>query len=353
MDFVWSAAFTARENIGYEVGEMTKRSWLVSILLICGFIVMAGCTGKTKTEKAVEEKVTEPQQQPKQKPQEEPQMEEEPKPITVNVLDPNTRSILKSFLPVEMGFGTDNETYKKELEIWAKNLARGTENTKGYDQRMILDKLDSNGQIIKGKPRIILEESELVEKVITASAVGGDIELPLYVTESGYKPEDVKHLGEVVVASFTTRFNSGVIGRSKNIELSAEAINNIIVGAGDNFSFNTTVGPSDASHGYQKAKEIVNKQLVDGIGGGICQTSSTLFNAVDQVGVSYIEKHHHSLSVGYVPAGRDATVSYGGPDFQFQNTTGAPFIIKSIYKKGTLTIEIRTSATYQSLIAKH
>lgn len=333
---------------------MKKRSWVISSLLICSLLGMAGCKEKAKTDKAiVEDKVTEPQQKPEQTPQEKPQKEEEPKPIVVNVLDPNTRSILETLLPVEMGFGTDNETFKKELEKWARDLARGTDDTKGYDQRMVLDKIGPNGQIIKGKPRIILEESELVEKVITASARGGDIELPLYVTESGYKPEDVGQLGEVVVASFTTRFNSGVVGRSKNIELSAAAINNIIVGAGDIFSFNTNVGPSDASHGYQKAKEIVNKQLVDGIGGGICQTSSTLFNAVDQIGVSYIEKHHHSLSVGYVPAGRDATVSYGGPDFQFQNTTEAPFIIKSIYKKGTLTIEVRTSAAYQSVIAKH
>lgn len=332
---------------------MTKRTWAISVLVICSLLWLAGCTGKTVNEKAVEEKVTEPKQKPVQTPQEEPQKEEAPKPIAINVIDPTTKSIIKTFLPVDMGFGTDNDAYKKELEKWAQDLARGTESTAGYDQRMVLDKMDANGQIIKGKPRIILEETELVEKVITASAAGGDVELPLYVTESGYKPEDVKHLGEVVVGTFITRFNSGVVGRSKNIELSAEAINNVIVGSGDIFSFNTTVGPSDAKHGYQKAKEIVNKQLVDGIGGGICQTSSTLFNSVDQLGVNYIEKHHHSLSVGYVPAGRDATVSYGGPDFRFQNTTGAPFIIKSIYKKGSLTIEIRTSAAYQGLMAKH
>ena len=332
---------------------MRKSSLILSILVVCGLIGMAGCTEKTVNDKAVEDKFTVPQQKPVPTPQVKPEKEEAPKPITVNVVDPTTKAIIKTLLPAEMGFGTDNETYKKELQKWARDLARGTDTTTGYDQRMVLDKIDSNGQIIKGKPRIILEESELVEKVMTASVAGGDVELPLYVTESGYKLEDVEQLGEVVVASYTTRFNSGVVGRSKNIELSAGAINNIIVGTGDNFSFNTTVGPSDAAHGYQKAKEIVNKQLVDGIGGGICQTSSTLFNAVDQLGVSYLEKHHHSLSVGYVPAGRDATVSYGGPDFQFQNTTGVPFIIRSIYKKGTLTIEVRTSAAFQGLIAKH
>ncbi|WP_066062382.1 VanW family protein [Neobacillus soli] len=332
---------------------MAKRTWVITIVLIGSLIGLAGCTQKTEKERAHEEKATEQHNQPDKQPPEEPIKEEVKEPVVVNVVDPNTKNIIKTFMPVDMGFETDIEAYKKELEQWAKELARGTAATPGYDQRMTLDKIEANGHIKKGKPKIILEESELVEKVLAASVVGGDIELPLYITESGYRPEDVAQLGEVVVASFTTRFNSGVTGRSKNIELSAQSINHIIVGTGDIFSFNTTVGPSDAEHGYQKAKEIVNKQLVDGIGGGICQTSSTLFNAVDKIGVSYIEKHHHSLSVGYVPAGRDATVSYGGPDFQFKNTTGVPFTIRTIYRKGTLTVEVRTSAAYQSLIAKN
>ncbi|MGG3466957.1 VanW family protein [Neobacillus pocheonensis] len=329
---------------------MAKQKWVVSLLLIGSLIGVAGCSEKTVKENPKGENAS-VSNKPPEKQLQEPVKEEEQKPTVVNVIDPNTKTILKTFLPGELGFDTDKVTYQKEIEKFAKDLARGTETTPGYDQRMILDKIDSNGKIIKGKPKIILEETELVEKVMAASANGGDVEMPLYVTDSGYKPEDAAHLSEVVVATYTTRFNSGVIGRSKNIELSAQAINNVIVGTGDSFSFNTTVGPSDAAHGYQRAKEIVDKQLVDGIGGGICQTSSTLFNAVDQIGVSYIEKHHHSLSVGYVPAGRDATVSYGGPDFRFQNTKGVPFLIKTIYGKGTLTVEIRTSTAYQSLLA--
>ncbi|MBT2655723.1 VanW family protein [Bacillus sp. ISL-18] len=333
---------------------MVKQGWVISVLLIGSLLALAGCNEKEATTKAVheKEKVTEPQKLPSQKPQEQPPKEEEKKPIVVNVIDPHTKSMIKTFLPEELGYESNPDSYKQEIEQWAKDLARGTEKTAGYDQRMVLDKIDANGQIIKGKPLIILDEAELVNRVMTASAEGGDIELPITITESGYKPEDPAHLSEVVVGSFTTYFNSGVAGRSKNIELSAIAINNVIVGTQDIFSFNTTVGPSDAAHGYQPAKEIVNKKMVMGIGGGICQTSSTLFNAVDQVGVSYVEKHHHSLSVGYVQQGRDATVSYGGPDFRFQNTTGVPLLIKTIYAKGKLTVEVRTSAAYKGLIKK-
>jgi vancomycin resistance protein YoaR len=345
------------------------RKWVIFIILIGSLIGLAGCAEKTTAGKEAElkEKVTELEKQlEKQKAEEEAakkaaeeaeakrKAEEEAKePKVVNVVDPSTKNIVKSLIPVEMGFGTNNEQYKQKLEKWAKELARGTETTPGYDTKMIPDRIDANGQIIKGKPRVILEEAELVNKVIETSVNGGDVFLPIYITESGYKPEDAAHLSEVVVVSFTTKFNPSVTGRNKNIELSALAINNVIVGTGDVFSFNHTVGPSDAAHGYQPAQEIVNKELVMGIGGGICQTSSTLFNAVDQLAIDYVEWHHHSLTVGYVPVGRDATVSYGGKDFQFKNTAGVPFLIKAIYNgNGTLTIEVRTSAAYQSLLQK-
>lgn len=341
---------------------MRKLKWGISLLLIGSLIGLAGCAEESaadeqkKGKEAVQEKEKEEEkanEDAKVEEQAEKEKEkEEVKPVVVNVIDPNTKEIIKTFTPAEMGFGSNDEKYKAELEKWARETARGTDTKPGYDQRMILDKIGPDGKIIKGQPEIILEESELVEKILDSSVSGGDIELPVYVTESGYSPEDVPRLNEVVVASYTTYFNSGVAGRTKNIELSAEAINNIILGEGDHFSFNTTVGPSDAAHGYQPAEEAVNGKLVMGIGGGICQTSSTLFNAVDKVRVSYVEKHHHSVTVGYVPKGRDATVSYGGKDFRFKNTTGIPLLVKTHFGNGVLTIELRTSKEYEGMLKK-
>ncbi|WP_071459588.1 VanW family protein [Bacillus massilinigeriensis] len=278
--------------------------------------------------------------------------EKKEKPIFVDIIDPNTKNVVMTFEPKKMGYGTNDESFRGEIIKWARTAARGTDTNPGYDQRNTLDRIDANGNIVKGKPRVILEEKELAEKVIEASAKGGKVQLPLYVTASNYKPGDAAHLNEVVVASYTTKYNSNVYGRSKNIELSAKAIDNVIIGIDDYFSFNTTVGPSDEAHGYQPAEEAVNGKLVMGIGGGICQTSSTLFNAIDQLGVEYVEKHHHSVNVGYVPKGRDATVSFGGVDFRFKNTTGTPLLIRSIFGNGTLTIEIRTSKIYQDAVKK-
>ena len=330
---------------------------LITILLVGSLIGLTGCAEQTTKEKEAkaseqDQKFEKEKKLMEEKQKEELRKKEEAKPIFVNIIDPNTKSIIKTFNTKDLGFGTDKEKYKGEIAKLTKELARGTNETPGYDKRMILDKLDANGQVIKGTPQTILDESELSEKIIQASAKGGDVELPLFVTESGYKPEEAAQLAEVVVASYTTYFNSGVVGRNKNIALSADAIDNVIIGTQDSFSFNTTVGPSDTEHGYQPAQEIVDGKLVDGIGGGICQTSSTLYNAIDQLSVSYIEKHNHSLHVGYVPTGRDATVSYGGKDFRFKNTAGVPLLLNTIVKKGSLTIEVRTAKVYQSQIKK-
>lgn len=343
-------------------GKMTKRTRGILLLIIVSLVGLTGCNEKTKKVDALEQKVVDLEKKLEEKNSENKIAEENsenkieeteaPKRVTVNVVDPTTKNVIKTFVPEEMGFSAEKEKYKQELEKWVKELARGNETTPGYDQRMIPDKIDANGQIIKGIPRVILEETELVNKVMEASVKGGEVELPLYITASGYNSEDVTHLGEVVVASYTTKFNRNVAGRTKNIELSAQAIHNVIVGTDDYFSFNTTVGPSDEAHGYQPAEEAINGKLVMGIGGGICQTSSTLYNAIDQLGVSYVEKHHHSVTVGYVPSGRDATVSYGGKDFRFQNTTGVPLLITTVIGNGTLTVEVRTSSHNQGMMKK-
>ncbi|MDZ5473567.1 VanW family protein [Bacillus sp. 31A1R] len=337
---------------------MGKLNWGISMLLAVSLVGLAGCSEQTSTrEKELEERVAELEKQiaayekeEKEREQEEAEKkkeEEEQKPITVEIVHPETKEVIKTFTPLELGYGTKDSEFEKEIKTWAKEIARGTEQEEGYDQRMIPDRIGKDGQVIKGNPRVILEETELLERVVEASEKGGTVELPLYKTESGYKPEDVPTLGEAVVATYTTYYNTNVAGRSKNIELSAEAINNVILGTGDIFSFNTTVGPSDKAHGYQEAEEAVNGKLVMGVGGGICQTSSTLYNAIDKLGVKYVEHHNHSVNVGYVPKGRDATVSYGGVDFRFENTTGVPLLVKATTKNGSLTVEIRTSKAYK------
>lgn len=325
---------------------------MTTLCIICT-IGLVGCQVKSADEKKQEQPIQESEQKAEdiKKPVAIEQQQTESV-VVVEIVDPSTKATIQTISPKEMGYERDKQSYTKQIEQLAKELARGNEKAVGYDKRMILDKLDDQGQLMKGSPLIVLKESELVERILEASATGGKVEMPLYITESGYYFEDIPYLENVVVASYTTYFNTDDVGRNKNIELSAKAINNVIVGSGDYFSFNTVVGPRDEANGYQPAPEIINKKVVMGIGGGICQTSSTLFNAVDQIPVKFVERHHHSLDVGYVPKGRDATVSYGSLDFRFHNTSDVPFLIKANYSKNSLTVEVRTAEKYVEILKK-
>ncbi|MGN7478381.1 VanW family protein [Solibacillus silvestris] len=334
------------------------KTWIIYFVMI-SFCILSGCQGKSfytsnASEGALENEEAVEVSTGNKLPDNEERIQNEPSvyPVVVTLIDPRTLEIVKSISPQLLGYGTDSDLYEANIRKIAKELARGTQARAGYDQSMVLDKIGEDGEIINGNSGSLLKESELVEKILAASQKGDHVFLPLYLLESNYQAEEVSSLNEVTVASFTTYFNSSESGRSENIRLSANALHNTLVGDGDYFSFNIMVGERTVEKGYQPAPEIINKELVMGIGGGICQTSSTLFNAVDQLRIRITERHHHSLNIGYVPTGRDATVAYGSLDFKFQNTSGAPFLIKSIFKDNKLTIAITTSQHYMESLER-
>lgn len=142
------------------------------------------------------------------------------------------------------------------------------------------------------------------------------------------------------IGSFTTYFKPSEKNRTRNLTLAAEAINNYQVNSGKVFSFNKTVGPRTPERGYKEAIIFVNKKKVEGYGGGVCQVSTTLYNAVQNAGLSIVERHPHSLPVAYVPLGKDATVNYGTADFRFKNSNDRDITIQATVEKNKLTIEI-------------
>lgn len=164
--------------------------------------------------------------------------------------------------------------------------------------------------------------------------------IPLYPKVDS---ELLSAIREKRIGQYVTYFNTNNESRARNIELAAEAINNHVVFPGEIFSFNKTVGPRTTEKGYRKAAEIVRGELSEGIGGGICQVSSTLFNAVDQSGIKIIQRYSHSKKVPYVPPGRDATVSWYGPDFTFQNNFNQPILIKARALGGRVAVIIYSS----------
>jgi vancomycin resistance protein YoaR len=139
------------------------------------------------------------------------------------------------------------------------------------------------------------------------------------------------------VGSYSTSYRTSGYERSTNIELATKAIDGILLMPGEEFSFNDVVGERTADSGYQIAHVILNGEYVDGIGGGICQVSTTLYNAVLIGGLEITRRSHHTYPSTYVPVGRDATVDYGNLDFKFKNNQKYPVYInaytsnKSVY----------------------
>ncbi|MCL6472179.1 MAG: VanW family protein [Firmicutes bacterium] len=141
------------------------------------------------------------------------------------------------------------------------------------------------------------------------------------------------------VSSFTTFFNPAQASRVHNIRLLGSTLDGKIVAPGEIFSFNGAMGPRTAEKGYKEAPAIINGKLVPSLGGGVCQVGTTLFNAIFFGGYEVIERHNHSFYISHYPLGRDATVSWGGPDLKFKNDTSAYILIKVKTTASSITID--------------
>ncbi|WP_445487463.1 VanW family protein [Niallia sp. 03133] len=155
--------------------------------------------------------------------------------------------------------------------------------------------------------------------------------------------ELLAHIRVKQIGQYVTYFNSNNKSRSHNISLAAKAIDNHVVFPNETFSFNQVVGMRTRDKGYRRAPIIVRGEFSEGVGGGICQVSSTLFNAVDRAGLRIVQRYSHSRHVPYVPSGRDATVSWYGPDFRFQNKFNEPILIRAKGNRGSMVVNLYSS----------
>lgn len=145
---------------------------------------------------------------------------------------------------------------------------------------------------------------------------------------------------DTLISSYSTSFSQSSFGRARNIEIAATYINNRVFMPGEEFSFNTIVGATTSGKGYDYAKVIKNGAYVDEIGGGICQVSSTLYNAILKTSLSITERRNHSKVINYVPRGQDAMIAYGVSDFKFVNTFKYPVFVEAIVNNKILTFNI-------------
>lgn len=232
-----------------------------------------------------------------------------------------------------------------------ENLSKGMDTIDKRVQKPAVNAaLDGNGRILPEHTGSKLDRKTFEERFYSFIFEGGfsQLEVPMLTTFPRVDGELLSTIKGNRIGQYATYYNSNNKNRSHNVSLAAKAINNYVVFPNERFSFNEVVGKRTKETGYLRAPVIVRGEMSEDIGGGICQISSTLFNAVDRAGLKIIERYSHSRNVKYVPPGRDATVSWDGPDFVFENKYDQPVLIRAYAGGGQVSIVICSSDDIQA-----
>jgi vancomycin resistance protein YoaR len=188
-------------------------------------------------------------------------------------------------------------------------------------------------------PGLRVDGQSLVNLAAQAVLTGEPITLPVIETNRRVPDDELAKIVEVV-SSFATNYSEGNRNRSYNIRLAARKINGTVLMPGEKFSFNGTLGRRTAEKGFLEAGVYVSGRRDTDIGGGICQVSTTLYNAALLAGFDIVARSPHSLTVPYVPLGRDAAVSYPNPDLAFVNTSGQAVAIAAEAGNGKIRFSV-------------
>lgn len=185
-----------------------------------------------------------------------------------------------------------------------------------------------------------LDKTGLGEAVKEAwFAQATSLSMPTTEDKKSVANEELEKIKEPM-ATFSTKFPTYKVTRCQNIELAAKTIDGTVLMPGQTFSFNEFLGPRTTAKGYKIAGVFANGRHDVGVGGGICQVSTTLYNALALSGLKIVQRSNHSMAVTYVPIGRDAAVSFPNPDLKFINNFDFPIALDSVYQKGQLTFTV-------------
>ncbi len=229
--------------------------------------------------------------------------------IIKNIIKIGSLPVDRENLRVEENF--DKEKLEKNLKELEEKINRSPKNA-------IL--VYENGQIkiidsVEGR-RLDLEKTR--QEIIDYLSVKKRIELPIEVEKAEVTSDDFKDINGLL-GEFTTQYSKSGSGRKHNIALAASRMSNFIIKPGQEVSFNDHLGDISKETGYEDAGIIVNGEFDKGVGGGVCQVSTTFYNALLRADVKVTERSSHSLPVGYVPMGTDAAISTGYKDLKFKN----------------------------------
>lgn len=198
-----------------------------------------------------------------------------------------------------------------------------------------------NGKVVAkaGDPGKKVDQENLVHMIHRNEKDGGDIELPIIDVQEEPR-QDLADRVNGTIGSAESTFNRWFWARAENIRVSTEALNGAVIGPGETFSVNSFIGDTTPDKGYQEAVVIVGDKEVPGYGGGVCQTSTCLYQAVLKADLEVILRYPHTMLMSYSPGGLDSTIEYGQADLVFKNPYDFPIVIKSYYEPGYISFSI-------------
>jgi vancomycin resistance protein YoaR len=255
--------------------------------------------------------------------------------ISLSIISAWLDSFIRDMYGVEPGVKLENQDMSGLLK----------EEVRGLVMEMAMQELrlpkepeidKKTGRIIPEQPGLLVDVETSINNVMQAQS-NQTVSLVRTSIPSRYRSEDLEKLDSI--GSYSTSIY-GSQQRSSNIQLAVAALDNTIVWPDQEFSFNETVGPRTPERGYLPAPVILMGASNFDYGGGVCQVSSTVYNAALAAQLEIVERHPHSKPIHYVPIGRDAAVAYGGYDLRFRNQTGSPIIIKSKVSQGRVWVSI-------------
>jgi vancomycin resistance protein YoaR len=205
------------------------------------------------------------------------------------------------------------------------------------DSGSIVEVPEQPGATLDVPAAVALLRAQVLPALNSDAAVPATLALPYHETAPEVTAADLATV-DTVLGTYTTSFTTSTAARAHNVTTAARALDGEVIMPHKVFSFNDTVGPRDADSGFKIAPVIINGQLRPGMGGGICQVSTTLYNAVLLANLDIVMRSHHSLPSHYVPLGMDATVAYGAIDFRFRNDTDTPVVLQTRIRNRRLTV---------------
>jgi vancomycin resistance protein YoaR len=196
-------------------------------------------------------------------------------------------------------------------------------------------------RVVRSRPGTTLAPVKAQEAVLAAALQPGvrSAAVALTVLPATFTTKDAKAMGiRERISTFTTDMGESSANRIWNVHLLGDYLNGTIIKSGQTFSYNKEVGPRTAERGFREGQMIFGGVLIPSIGGGVCQTATTVFNAAFEAGLPIMTRYNHSFYISHYPVGRDATVSWGGPDLVFRNDLKNAILVKVTYTNTTFTV---------------